>query len=145
MKIIDGMDVQEIICLYMSHGDDFLQCIESAAREKDIQSGVVLSAIGTFDRVRIRHIKHTQFPGEMASVELEGPVELCSVDGIIADYKPHLHTTMSIRGKELISGHLAEGCSILYLGEVVIAKLKGRVLAREDDPASGTPRLVARQ
>ena len=145
MQIIDGMQIEEIICLQLVYGDDFLECVERAAQEKDIQSGVVLSAIGTFDVARIHHIKHTKFPAEDVFVDLEGPIELCSVDGIIADYKPHLHTTMAVRGTELFSGHLEPGCRILYLGEVVIAKLKGRELTRDRHPEYGTPRLTTRR
>lgn len=143
MNIIDGMGIEEIVCVYMEYGDDFHECIEQAAREKGIHSGVILSGIGTFDRARIHHITHTAFPAEDEFVTLEGPVELCSVDGIIADYQPHMHTTMAVRGTELFSGHLEPGCRVLYLAEVVIAKLAGRRLEREEHPEHGTPRLRA--
>ncbi|MFO7958203.1 MAG: DNA-binding protein [Candidatus Brocadiia bacterium] len=144
MDIIDGMDIEEIICVYMEYGDDFHECIEEAAREKDVQSGAVLSGIGTFDKARIHHITHTGFPANDEFVTLEGPIELVSVDGIIADYQPHMHTTMALRGTELFSGHLEPGCRVLYLAEVVIAKFSGRQLARDEHPEHGTPRLTAR-
>ena len=142
MNVMDGMQIDEIICVYLEYGDDFLECVERACREKDVRSGVVLSAIGTFDRARIHYIKHTEFPPEDVFVDLEGPIELCSVDGVIAGGKPHLHTSMAVRGTEMFCGHLEPGCRILYLGEVVIAKLKGRPLARDRHPVHGTPRLT---
>jgi hypothetical protein len=145
MEIIDGMKIEEIICVRLDYGDDFHKCIEQAAREKDIQSGVVISGIGTFDRARIHHITHTEFPPEDKFVEMEGPVELCSVQGVIADYKPHLHCTMAVRGTELFSGHLEPGCTILYLGEAVIAKLSGKALTRDRHPLRGTARLVEKR
>jgi len=145
MEILDGMHVEEIICVRLDYGDDFHKCIEQVAREKDIQTGVVLSGIGTFDVARIHHIVHTDFPAEDKFIEKEGPIELCSVQGIIADYKPHMHCTMALRGDELFSGHLEPGCSILYLGEVVIAKLSGKPLTRDRHPERGTPRLVAKK
>lgn len=144
MDIIDGMDIEQIICVYMEYGDDFHECIEEAAREKDVQSGAVLSGIGTFDKARIHHITHTGFPPNDEFVTLEGPIELVSVDGIIADYQPHMHTTMALRGTELFSGHLEPGCRVLYLAEVVIAKFSGRRLARDEHPEHGTPRLTVR-
>jgi uncharacterized protein len=144
VEIIGGMQVQEIICVRLDYGEDFHRCIERVVREKDIQSGVILSGIGTFDRATIHHITHTEFPAVDRFVEMEGPIELCSVSGIIADYKPHMHCVMAIRGKELFSGHLEPGCNILYLGEVVIAKLSGRTLTRERHPQRGTPQLVAK-
>lgn len=144
MDVMDGMRIEEIICVYMEYGEDFHECVERAARDKGIQAGAILSGIGTFDRARIHYITHTEFPSEDKFVEIEGPVELCSVDGIIADYKPHMHCTMALRGNELFAGHLEPGCNVLYLAEVVIAKLAGRWLERDTHPQLGTPRLRAK-
>ncbi len=141
MDVMDGMQIEEIVCIYMEYGDDFHECVEKAAREKDIRTGVILSGVGTFDRARIHYIVHTEFPSENKFVEIEGPVELCSVDGIIADYVPHMHCTMALRGNELFAGHLEPGCNVLYLAEVVIARLTGRELERDTHPELGTPRL----
>lgn len=145
MNVIDGMNLAEIICVGMEYGDDFHECVERVAREKDVRSGVILSGIGTFYRARIHYITHTDFPADDKFVELEGPVELCSVSGIIADYRPHMHCTMAVRGDEPFMGHLEPGCKILYLGEVVIGRLAGKALARDKHPEHGTPRLVAEQ
>ena len=145
MNIIGGMDVEEIICIGMEYGDDFHRCVERAAREKDVASGVIMSGIGTFYRARIHYVTHTRFPSNDRFVELEGPIELTSVSGIIADYQPHMHCTMSVRGNEVFDGHLEPGCKILYLGEVVMAKLSGKNLDREVHPDYGTPLLVERE
>jgi predicted DNA-binding protein with PD1-like motif len=143
MDVYDGMAVDEIICVYMEYGDDFHECVERVAREKDIRAGAVLSAVGTFDQARIHHIVHTGFPAEDEFVTLEGPIELCSVDGVIADHKPHMHATMALRGDELFAGHLEPGCRVLYLAEAVIAKFAGRAFVRDRHPEHGTPRLTA--
>jgi len=141
MDAFGGMQVEDIICVYMQYGDDFHACIEKVARERDIRTGAILSGIGTFDRARIHHIVHTEFPSQDRFVELEGPIELCSVSGIIADYKPHMHCTMAVRGNELFAGHLEPGCNVLYLAEAVIAKFSGTQLVRDKHPELGTPRL----
>jgi len=145
MEYIDGLKIEEIICVRLDYGDDFHKCIEQVAREKDVQTGVIVSGIGTFDRATIHHITHTEFPPEDRFVEMEGPIELCSVQGVIADYKPHLHCTMAVRGREPFDGHLEPGCNILYLGEVVIAKLSGKALTRTRHPHRGTPQLVVKK
>ncbi len=144
MDIIDGMQIDEIFCVYMAYGADFHECVQRACREKDVKAGAILSGIGTFDKARIHYITHTGFPAEDRFVELEGPVELCSVDGTIADCVPHMHCCMALRGAELFSGHLEPGCNVLYLAEVVIVKFSGRELVREKHPKLGTPRLTAR-
>ncbi|MHC4480372.1 MAG: PPC domain-containing DNA-binding protein [Planctomycetota bacterium] len=142
MNIFDGMQLDEIVCVYMEHGDDFHECIQEAARQNDIQSGAILSGIGTLDRARVHYVATTGFPAENVFPEVEGPIELCSVTGIIADYEPHMHCTMALRGDELLAGHLEPGCRILYLAEVVIAKFSGRHLARDRHPELGTVRLT---
>lgn len=144
MEILDGMRIEEIICVRLDYGDDFLQCIEDVARAKDIQTGVIVSGIGTFDRARIHYITHTSFPGEDKIVELAGPIELASVQGIIADYTPHLHCSMAVRGDEPFIGHLEPGCTTLYLCEVVIARLSGRPLTRMKRTPPGTMQLTAK-
>jgi predicted DNA-binding protein with PD1-like motif len=141
MNVIDGMQIEEVLCVYMQPGEDFHECIEKVAEQKGIQAGAILSGIGTFDKARIHHIVDTEFPATDKFVQIEGPVELCSVDGIIADYKPHMHCSMALRGGELFSGHLEPGCRVLYLAEVVIARLSGAELERDEHPEFGTPRL----
>jgi hypothetical protein len=142
MNVLDGMDVEEIICVGLEYGDDFHECVEEVAQEKNIDSGVILSGIVTFYVARIHYVTHTDFPSNDRIVEKEGPIELTSVSGIIADGQPHMHCNMAIRGEEVFSGHLEPGCKILYLGEVVIAKLRGRSLSRDKHPELGTPRLI---
>jgi len=142
MTVFDGMQIEEIVCVYMEYGDDFLECIEAAIREKEIETGAVLSGIGTFDSATVHYITHTGFPPKDKMVTIEGPVELCSVDGIIADGKPHLHCTMALRGERCLAGHLEPGCRVLYLAEAVIAKFSGRALTRDTHPEHGTGRLT---
>ncbi|MFP4029543.1 MAG: PPC domain-containing DNA-binding protein [Candidatus Brocadiia bacterium] len=145
MKITGGMQVDEVICVGLEYGDDFHECVEQVAREMDIRSGVVLSGVGTFYKACIHYVTHTDFPSDDRYAELEGPIELVSVSGIIADYEPHMHCSMAIRGKEPFIGHLEPGCKILYLGEVVIARITGKVLLRRNHPHYGTPMLVAEE
>jgi len=57
------------------------------------------------------------------------PLELSSIDGVIADGKPHLHAVVSDKEKAY-SGHLEEGCRVLYLAEIVIVELVGANLSR---------------
>lgn len=141
MDFFDDMQIEEIICAYMEYGDDFHESVEKIAKKKDIQTGAILSGAGTFDKARIHYITKKDFPAEDTVVTKEGPIELCSVDGIIADYKPHMHCTMAIWGNGLFSGHLEPGCNVLYLAEVVMAKFSGKKLERNPHSEYTTDRL----
>lgn len=145
MDTISDTEIEEIVNVYLEYGEDFHEGIEEVAQKENIHSGIILSGIATFDEAQIHHITDTEFPPNDEFVTLEGPIELCSVDGIIADYEPHMHCTMAVRGNELFSGHLEPGCNVLYLAEVAIAKLKGKPLKRETHPQYKTPRLKRQQ
>ncbi len=129
MDVFDGGRLGEIITLRLDQGEDVLGSIEAAARDKDIHSGIVLSGIGTLDRGRLHYITGTGYPPANEFVDYEGPIELVSIDGIIAEYAPHLHTCISIEDKTYM-GHLEPGCRVLYLAEIAIARLEGVRLCR---------------
>ena len=133
MDVFDGGRVGEIITLRLDQGEDVLGSIEAAARDKDIHSGIVLSGIGTLDRARLHYITGTGYPPANEFVEYEGPIELVSIDGIIAEQVPHLHTCISIEDKTYM-GHLEPGCRVLYVGEIAIARLEGVRLCRRPHP-----------
>jgi len=133
MDVFDGGRVGEIITLRLDQGEDVLGSIEAAARDKGIHSGIVLSGIGTLDRARLHYITGTGYPPANEFVEYEGPIELVSIDGIIAEQVPHLHTCISIEDKTYM-GHLEPGCRVLYVGEIAIARLEGVRLCRRPHP-----------
>ena len=133
MDIFDGGRLGEIFTLRLDQGEDVLGSIEAAAREKDIHSGIVLSGIGTLDRAQVHYITGTGYPAVDKFVEYEGPIELVSIDGIIAEHTPHLHTCISIEDKTYM-GHLEPGCRVLYLAEIAIARLEGVRLRRRPHP-----------
>ena len=137
MDVFAGGQISEVIAVRLDRGDDVLASLEAIAKERDLHTGVVLSGIGTLDHARLHHITHTGYPSENAFVEYEGPIELLSIDGIIADHVPHLHTCISIR-ETTYMGHLEPGCRVLYLAEIAVARLEGVRLQRRPHPDTGT-------
>jgi predicted DNA-binding protein with PD1-like motif len=142
MDIFPGGRISEVICVRLDYGEDVLASVEAAAKEHDIHTGLVLSGIGTLDRVRLHHITHTGFPPKDEFVEYEGPYELLSIQGLIADYVPHLHTCVSV-GDTTYMGHLEPGCRVLYLAEIAIGRLEGLRLTRVANPETKVKQLQA--
>ncbi len=140
MEVFSGGHVSEVISMRLDQGEDVLGSIEAVARDKDIHTGVVISGIGTLDLARLHYITHTGYPPKNEFVEYEGPIELLSIDGIIAEYVPHLHTCISIKEKTYM-GHLEPGCRVLYLAEIAIAKLEEVRLCRRPHPETGVNKL----
>jgi hypothetical protein len=135
MDVFPGGTVSEVIALRLDQGDDVLDSISKAARKLDLHTGVVISGIGTLDQARVHHITHTGYPSVDEFVTYEGPIELLSIDGIIAEYVPHLHTCISIKEKTYM-GHLEQGCRVLYLAEIAIARVDNLRLCRRANPAT---------
>lgn len=140
MEVFPGGRIGEVVALRLDQGEDVLDSIASAAKQLEIHSGVVISGIGTLDRARLHHITHTGYPPKDEFVEYEGPIELLSIDGLIADHVPHLHTCISIK-EGTYMGHLEPGCRVLYLAEIAIARLEGVRLCRRMNPATRVNQL----
>jgi len=136
MEVFPGGVVAEMVVARLDQGEDVLGSIEALSRERGIHTGVVVSGIGTLDRARLHHITHTGYPPKDAIVEYEGPIELLSVQGIIADHLPHLHTCISIKEKTYM-GHLEPGCRVLYLAEFAIVRLEQVRLCRRPHAETG--------
>lgn len=142
MEVFSGGRLTEVLCLRLDQGEDVFESIERVAREHDIHTGVIISGIGTLDRARLHYITHTGYPPDNEFPEHEGPIELVSMDGIIADYTPHPHTSISI-GDETYMGHLEPGCRVLYLAEIAIGRLEGVRLCRRENPETKVSQLTA--
>jgi hypothetical protein len=142
MQVFPGGEIAEIVTLRLDKGEDVLASVESVARERGIHTGVVISGIGTLYEARLHHITHTGFPPRNEFVTCEGPIELLNIDGIIADFVPHLHTCISIK-EQTYMGHMEPGCRVLYLAEIAIARLEGVRLTRKTNPATSINELTA--
>ena len=129
MDVFPGGRIAEVVALRLDTGEDVLASVEKAARDNGIHTGVVISGIGTLDQAHLHHITHTGSPPKDEFVTYEGPIELLSIDGIIADFTPHLHTCISIEDRTYM-GHLEPGCRVLYVAEIAIARLDGIKLTR---------------
>ena len=125
-------------------GDVTIAPITSTVRAAGFREAVVLSGIGTLDHARLHFITHTNYPPTDQFVEHDGPIELVSIQGLIADFVPHLHTCLSI-GETSYLGHLEPGCRVLYLAEIVLGHLQHVAFHRVLDEATGVKLLRARE
>jgi len=140
MEVFAGGRLAEVVALRLDRGDDVLDSISQACQQLGMHTAVVISGIGTLDQARLHHITGTEYPPQDAIVRYEGPIELLSIDGLIADHTPHLHTSISIK-ETTYMGHLEPGCRVLYLAEIVIARVEDLRLCRKEDLNTGIRRL----
>ena len=121
------------VYLRLDPGDLALESIKEACDDHDIDSGVIVSGIGTFRNLNIHYVPTTDFPEDKSErnefLELEGSWEVGTIDGAIADGDPHLHV-VAYNGDETVAGHLEDACEVHLLGEIVIRKIEDLELTR---------------
>lgn len=114
-----------VFVVRLDPGDFLLESIKAVIAKENIRDAYIGSAIGTLDYCVMHMVMTTGYPPvEHFARWDDKPLEVTSIDGLIASGVPHLHMVVSDHEKAY-SGHLEEGCRILYLGEVVIVELEG--------------------
>jgi predicted DNA-binding protein with PD1-like motif len=130
MKYFFQEKLGRLFVLRLDQGDFVLESINELIKKEEIKDGVIVSGIGTLDYCTLHMVMTTGYPPVEHYEKWEDkPLELVSVDGVIADGIPHLHTVVSDHQKAY-AGHLEPGCRILYLGEIVKAEFVGTELTR---------------
>lgn len=116
--------------LRLDTGDDLLGCVNELIEKENIVNGAIVSGIGTLDHCVLHMVMTTSFPAvEHFEKWDDKPLEVSSIDGIIANGFPHLHMVVSDH-KFAYSGHVEPGCRILYLGEILIMEFEAEGLER---------------
>ncbi len=118
------------LVLRLDPGDDVLESINQLIINEGIKDAMVVSGIGTLDVCVMHMVMTTGYPPvEHFEHWKDKPLELASIQGIIAAGKPHLHMVVS-DSKSAYAGHLEKGCRVLYLAEIVVIELKSLDLTR---------------
>lgn len=119
-------------CFFISldKGEYVLEGFRKIIQENNIKNAVLVSAIGTLDHCVTHAVTTTNYPAVDVFARLEDkPLELSSIQGIVADGVPHFHAVFSDLDKTY-SGHLEDGCRVLYVFEAVILEVEGIELTR---------------
>lgn len=121
------------VIVRLDPGDDVLESLTTACTDHDIDTGAVVTGIGTLDTLAIHYVHRTDLPADPAerntSVTLDGSWEVSTVNGVIADGEPHLHVT-AYNGEQTVAGHLEPGCTVNVLAEFTLRDLPGLSLTR---------------
>jgi predicted DNA-binding protein with PD1-like motif len=131
MDYFENNKLGRIFALRLDKGDDILGSVNNLIQKENIQDGVVVSGIGTIDNCVLHFVTHTDDASKMYFKQWKDtPLEVASIQGIIANSKPHLHAVVS-NHEESWGGHLEPGCRTLYLCEIMIIETPNFKLTRE--------------
>lgn len=121
----------------LTKGQDVLFEIEKLLEEHNITAGVVLSAVGSLSKSKIRVpvidgiAKYIQ-PRELEIISLQGTM---SVNGC------HIHIAVADSNGTVLGGHLMPGCTVRTTCELVIGILEDTTFERMPDTATGFDEL----
>jgi len=133
MKYFPTDEIGRIFVVRLDPGDYVLESIVDFLQKENVKDAFVASAIGTLDRCKLHMVTTTGYPPKEHFEYWENkPLEMASVNGVVANGKPHLHVVVS-DSEKAYAGHLEQGCRVLYLAEIVIVEVRSMNLARVRD------------
>jgi len=105
--------------------DDMFDAIEAFVKERQIEAGCVLSAVGSLTHAVLR------FANREYHSEFIGFFEIVSITGTVSIHGSHIHMSISDGDGKTIGGHLVSGCKIYTTAEIVLAVFDDVVYKRE--------------
>ena len=138
-RIISGRGEMVCYCIRLKRGEDLLDTIKRICKEKNIQSGVVLSGVGCISSGRVRDASGVRIR------EIAEHCEIVSLNGTVSAARCHVHIALSKEDLSTIGGHLCAGCIVNTTCELVIAELPGVTFDEEADAETGYDELIFRK
>lgn len=120
MNYYKSNKIGRIFTISLDKGDDILNSVNDLIKKENIKDGVVVSGVGTVYNCVLHFVTDINDASKMYFKEWKDtPLEVTSIQGVIADGKPHLHAMVSdVTGSW--GGHLEPGCKVLYFFEIMI-------------------------
>lgn len=115
----------------LKRGDDLKASIMQLAKDNDITSGAIVSAVGCVSEVRIRKADGVREYFEVKDYEI------VSLSGTLSENGVHLHIALSDVNLKTIGGHLLDGTIVNTTCELVIMKFNKYRLTRSFDEETG--------
>ena len=125
-------------------GDYVIEELRKLFAAEGIDAGLITSGIGSLDICKLHTITGTTLPPGERYFDLEGPIEVGSLQGSVAGGEPHIHVVVEdVKNEKIIVGHLEEGSRCLFRMEMGLIVLDGVKTARVTDPETQLVDVVA--
>lgn len=130
MRIESGT-IKRLHVVRLNHGDDILVSLREAVKQKNIQHGVILGAIGSTTSYHFHVVSSPEMPPAELYPKGEGAFDIATMTGFIFNGRVHCHIIFS-DDKIAFGGHLEEGCRVLTFNVVTIGEVEGMDLTDLD-------------
>jgi predicted DNA-binding protein with PD1-like motif len=120
----------------LSPDTDLRPAIDQYVESQGITAGVIVSAVGSLSRARLR------LAGAKSELVREEKFEIVSITGTVGAGGSHIHVSLSDSKGEVIGGHLKDaGCIISTTVELAILADPTQKFARTPDLFTGFDEL----
>ncbi len=153
MSLQGNFELEEIVIGRLMPGSSLIDGIKDLAIKHEITSGVILSVIGTTEKLTLRNPKpstilpildESEDSKQTDTTTIERPLEIITAEGNISllnnEVNVHIHICCSQDGGRVYAGHLFDA-TIWSQGEIVLGKLSGGSLHRKFDEKTGLNQL----
>ena len=110
--------------------------IKELCRQRKIDAGVVLSAVGCISEGRVRDASGVTIR------EIKDHCEIVSLNGTVSQHRCHLHIALSKEDLSTIGGHLCPGCIVNTTCELIIGEIPDVRYEVEQDAETGYDEIV---
>jgi len=141
MEYFSAKAGSEVVIVRTDAGEDVLESLEKAVKDKGLWSGLIASGAGALSAAVLAAAKDYGPPPADELVRVGAPAELVALSGIIAGGVLDARAVVAGPGG-LAAGRLESGTVAAGPVEVVLLKLEGVRLGRETDPETGFQRVV---
>lgn len=148
-------NIKRIVVVRVGPKEDLLKSLELFVRRKNINSGLIISGIGSVEKVSLRlpFGIAPQFPitdEHRRVVEYESPGEITNISGNIAvlssgEVMVHAHLNVALGDHykgQVVGGHLVYGNIVYNTAEIFLGEVSG-VIERVIDPITKMPEILA--
>ena len=119
------------LAVRLKNGADLKLSIQELAVTKQMDGAIVLSAVGSLKRLKIRLAKAKTYK------VVEDDLEIVSLIGTVVKGEAHLHIAASDDQGNCIGGHLCEGSLVNTTCELVLGVFEEYQVRRELDEDTG--------
>jgi len=127
----------------LSRGDYVIEELTALLKKEGISTALITSGIGSLDICKLHTITTSTIPAGEHYYQLEGPVEVGSLQGSVAGGVPHIHIVVDdVPNHTVHVGHLEEGSRVCFRMELGIVALDGVATASVKNQENGLIDIV---
>jgi uncharacterized protein len=108
-------------------GQDLKASIQKYVNEHEIQSGWIITCVGSLTNYSIR------FANAPDGTKGSGHFEIVSLTGTLSQNGSHIHICISDSSGNTIGGHLLEGCNVYTTAEIILNESSKYLFTRQKD------------